>query len=484
MNKTQRGVIAAFEAVVSLVEMKGLVAPGHSEAVARYAGLLAEHLAVGAKELERIRLAARLHDIGYLALPRELAGREPADEFEREVKASHAEIGHDLLAQMPFLKETAQLVRHHHERFDGRGYPDNLTMDEIPLGAQIIALADYFVNSLTAAEPRSADAEAALEKLKAAAGARFNPELVVAFLAATQKEFAAGRNRYRPQFEKQIAAICDKIAESQALLPVMAKVAGRLKRMLEAEGELERVVRYVESDPGLTLKIISMANSPVFGGVERVKSVRAAVIRLGLSEVSFILNAMSSQNLFLVGQGGRLGETNERWWRESIFSGMAARVLSQAAGIKETAPAYYVGLLKGIGRPVLLLAFHRFHHLEGLTEFEFDTVLELIEAASWPVSRRIMDEAGLDGEIIELAAQAQASADPAALPVKIRVLSVADRLARMDSVVPSARALEVYYLGFRDFMASAGLDISQETFLKSLKKIWSLYRILYGREQD
>ncbi len=143
----------------------------------------ARSLGLDEREVERIELAARLHDVGKLAIPDTILVKPGAlDAEEWEVMRTHPEIGARIVASAPSLAHIADLVRSHHERHDGTGYPDGLKGEEIPLSAAIIAVCAAFV-AMMRHRPYS-DAitvEEAMAELRRCAGTQFHPGVVAAF---------------------------------------------------------------------------------------------------------------------------------------------------------------------------------------------------------------------------------------------------------------------------------------------------------------
>ncbi|MGH2916843.1 MAG: HD domain-containing phosphohydrolase, partial [Solirubrobacteraceae bacterium] len=155
---------------------------GHSLRVARYATMIAERIGLDGVEVERIRLAGVLHDIGKFNTPVGILHRPgPLADDEFAVVKRHPVDGAELVAALNDPLLTA-IVRHHHERLDGRGYPDGLTGSQIPLGARIMAVADTF-DAITSARPYRAAAkhERALAVLTAEAGRQLDATAVTAF---------------------------------------------------------------------------------------------------------------------------------------------------------------------------------------------------------------------------------------------------------------------------------------------------------------
>ena len=147
------------------------------------AGDTAAALELDPREVERVELAASLHDVGKLAIPDSILAKPGAlDEQEWEVMRTHPEVGARIVASAPSLAHIADLIRSHHERYDGAGYPDGLSGEEIPVSAAIIAVCAAFV-AMMRHRPYS-DAitvEEALAELRRCAGTQFDPRVVEAF---------------------------------------------------------------------------------------------------------------------------------------------------------------------------------------------------------------------------------------------------------------------------------------------------------------
>jgi two-component system, cell cycle response regulator len=151
--------------------------------VARFATATAQGLGLPDAEVERIEIAARLHDVGKLAIPDSILTKAgPLEPEEWAVMRTHSEIGQRILAAAPSLAHAAKLVRSHHERYDGFGYPDRLAGEGIQVGASIIAVCAAFV-AMMKHRPFS-DAitvNEALAEVNRHSGAQFDPRVVDAF---------------------------------------------------------------------------------------------------------------------------------------------------------------------------------------------------------------------------------------------------------------------------------------------------------------
>lgn len=159
----------AREYPVSLMEQVGPALSAHSSRVAEFSQAIVRALGCRSEEAELIIAAARLHDIGKSMVPADVLNKPgPLTPAEWSVMRAHAEIGADALQNCPAFTRLAALVRHHHERWDGGGYPNRLRATDIPLGARIIAVADSF-DAMTSDRPyqrgmRAADAVAVLRQ--------------------------------------------------------------------------------------------------------------------------------------------------------------------------------------------------------------------------------------------------------------------------------------------------------------------------------
>jgi len=166
-----------------LVEADGPYPRGHSQAVSWLAMQIARHEGLSQAEIEEIRLAGLVHDIGKVHVPLHILdkpGSLTAEEFE--TMKSHAAAGERMLE--PFkLKGIGRIVRHHHEQYDGKGYPDGIAGDKIPPGARIVAVAECFQGMVSEMPYKSARTfEDALAELRRCSGTQFDPKVVKAFL--------------------------------------------------------------------------------------------------------------------------------------------------------------------------------------------------------------------------------------------------------------------------------------------------------------
>jgi len=175
--------VSTMGSLMETVEAKDHYTRGHTERVRELAIALGEAAGMDPKDLKDLQYAAELHDIGKIAVPDAIIakpGRLTDDEFA--VMREHPRRGDKILQHLKFLDHARMIVRSHHERYDGTGYPDGLKGEEIPLGARILAIADSY-DAMTSARPyRDAmSADAALAEIQGGAGRQFDPRLAALF---------------------------------------------------------------------------------------------------------------------------------------------------------------------------------------------------------------------------------------------------------------------------------------------------------------
>lgn len=177
---------AILAQLLRLLELKSAKLYLHSHQVANYAVSIAAKMRLPRTELERIRIAAMLHDIGHITVPTTVLTKMPyLSKRELIVYKRHCDAGSCMLENIPSCQEFVPYIHFHHERFDGKGYPKRLKGVNIPLGARIIAVAndyDRYINPCT--ENWAKTKEDAIRELNNQSGTVFDPEVVRAFIEA------------------------------------------------------------------------------------------------------------------------------------------------------------------------------------------------------------------------------------------------------------------------------------------------------------
>jgi diguanylate cyclase (GGDEF)-like protein/putative nucleotidyltransferase with HDIG domain len=176
--------LSAVYALVSTVEAKDPYTYGHSKKVNTYAVALAEAIGLSPEEVSRVSTAALLHDIGKIGVPDKVLNKKgKLNEEDWEAIRSHPRLGATIVGNIPNLAPCVSTILHHHERWDGSGYPEGLRGEQISVEARILAIADAF-EAMSAARPyrHALCAEKVLSELRRGAGSQFDPELVQVFI--------------------------------------------------------------------------------------------------------------------------------------------------------------------------------------------------------------------------------------------------------------------------------------------------------------
>jgi putative nucleotidyltransferase with HDIG domain len=181
--RLQSTFVETVTAFADAVERRDPYTGGHLHRVVAYSLLLGQELGLPDHELETLRLGATLHDIGKIGVPDGVLLKPgPLDPAEAEIMRRHATDGAGIVSRIGSLRTLVPIVRNHHERMDGSGYPDGLTGERIPLAARIVAVADTF-DAMTTSRPyrRAMVAEAAASEIRRVAGLHLCPQVAGAF---------------------------------------------------------------------------------------------------------------------------------------------------------------------------------------------------------------------------------------------------------------------------------------------------------------
>jgi len=271
--------MASIEALALAIDAKDQTSHAHIRRLQLYAGHLAAEVGMSELEVQGVRTAALLHDIGKLAVPEHILSKPgPLSPEEFQKIRAHPKIGAEIIARVPFPYPVAPLILSHHERWDGKGYPTGLQGRQIPLGARVLSVVDYF-DALTTDRPyhRAMMRDAAIELLKQEAGRALDPDLVDLFLA--------------------------RLPELEA--------AARARDLLPAEGTAtaSEVRARVTEDPGrAVLEDISLAHREIYALYEIAQALGS---KLGVADTMSIISSkltnivpFTSSALFLLDEGG------------------------------------------------------------------------------------------------------------------------------------------------------------------------------------
>jgi putative nucleotidyltransferase with HDIG domain/excisionase family DNA binding protein len=184
-NQLFQSYLEAIKILFISFDARNGITAGHSIRTADYASSLGAQLRLSEKQLQNLQLAALLHDVGKLEISEDIilkAGKLTNEEF-LTIK-EHPEIGEKIVDEVTFLKPIKSLIRHHHERFDGKGYPDGVSGEEIELEARILAIADTYDIMRSDVPYRKAQSkDFCIKEIKKGAGTQFDPHIAKVFIS-------------------------------------------------------------------------------------------------------------------------------------------------------------------------------------------------------------------------------------------------------------------------------------------------------------
>lgn len=186
---TQEDLHEIVEGLTTALDAKNSFMCGHSERVAELSLLLAKGMGLPMAEQARIHIGAHLHDIGKIGIPDAILNKPgKLSEAEFVMIRKHPEIGNNIINKIRVLHPVVDIVRHHHERFGGGGYPDGLRGEEISLGARIVAVADAFDAMTSTRAYRSAlSIDKTMQEMRRCQGSQFDPAVIDVLVTLQRK---------------------------------------------------------------------------------------------------------------------------------------------------------------------------------------------------------------------------------------------------------------------------------------------------------
>ena len=227
--------------LVRTIEARDIYTKGHSEGVAYYAVKIAEEMGFDQEKIEKLKNAALLHDIGKIGIPDVVLMKPRAlTKAEWAIVKQHPQLGFLILKEMKLLSDISPWVKHHHERWDGKGYPDGLRGEEIPLEARILAVADA-LEAMVAERPyrKALTFREARKRLREGAGTQWDPEVVRAALRAIKKPYRVSNDRNK--FYRQM----ERLRYEEAIAPMKLAVLYKIAEEVEKFSDLKKLLQHV-----------------------------------------------------------------------------------------------------------------------------------------------------------------------------------------------------------------------------------------------
>ena len=359
-------IMEMVQTLLAVIEEKDPHLRQHCERVANTCAHFCEKLSVlPPKEVDTVYFAALLHDLGLIFGPSELSltSEDPNAEGRAALKA-HPALAEKLLSHLSMVSKCLPIIRHHHEAWDGSGYPDRKKGEDIPLGARLIALCDRFDWLTSPRFPRKgADNMTALEEIIQLSGKEFDGTLVDQFAqfiestAGVSKEYMQGKKQETVSMKEIFAQILQKFASGKIVPPVMPQVVQNLQVVVNnPNATSDMLSAVIEREPVISLRLISISNSPVYRGLKEIRTIQEAIPRLGLKETMNVVMAIANKSLYET-KNPRYRLLMDRLWGHSIATAFAAKLIGRQLGLVDTDLFFLMGLTHDIGKTFMLKAF-------------------------------------------------------------------------------------------------------------------------------
>jgi putative nucleotidyltransferase with HDIG domain len=373
----------SLRAISAALDAKDTYTHGHSFRVTQYSLAIAHQLELSAADINDLEIGGMLHDIGKIGIPESILqkpGKLTAEEYG--VVKSHPMRGYRMLMTLPGMESVLRIVRHHHERTDGSGYPDGLCGEQIPLLARVLSVADAYDAMTSNRTYRAAMSHAAaVIEVQRNAGTQFDPQMVKAFIGL--REMAEVR----------------QVLEQAPDLPAFSPAVLATQRMLtQAEPELRQLAGVISSDQAMTGKVLRLVNSAHYSLSRTINDVGQAVALIGLRDLHRLLVTIAAQPLL----SGRKGYD---LWFHSLTCAIGAELLARRTPDIDPGEAFTAGLLHDVGISLFQRYFpgsyERAIQLEhsGTAGFSSEVVVFGVDHAS--VGAWLLETWGLDAALCD-----------------------------------------------------------------------------------
>lgn len=329
---------ATVESLAAAVDAKDPFTHNHSWQVAAYCRKIAEALGLTGGEVEIIELAGLLHDVGKIGIPdRVLQKPDELSPDEWTMMERHPDLGARILGDNPALAPVVPYVRHHHERYDGRGYPDRLSGNDIPLGAAIVGLADAF-DTMTSDRPyrRARTMEQALEEVARCSGSHFHPKVASTFLEVIRAGEIGPATLNTPKVTTRELTLKRDLGSEARAFSLLQRITTEIGGVLEVERFLHRLNELISVEFSASACEI-YRQDPTSGDLASMANSRrresAIVIPRGLGIIGWIADHGVAQNVPDVLEDPRFRISSQRSLRSLlavplVVDGHCAGVLS------------------------------------------------------------------------------------------------------------------------------------------------------------
>jgi len=353
----------------------------HATSVANLCVLFMKDLELPSKEANLIYIAALLHDIGMIYIPKEISAKKnDFNETEMEYIKKHTLISEKILSKYSMLKDILPIIRSHHEAFDGSGYPEGLKSNEIPFGSKILSIVisyDRFITNGINGKVMSHDD--ALNEIQKMSGTIFDKTLTdrfIKFMKPEEKsqeidtpsnisEPATTNETFDPppgSIKQIISEIIKRFKKHDVDLPVLPEIVQDIQEIINSpSSSVDQLASLIEKDAVISVRLIYVANSALYRGTEKILSVKQAIPRIGAKETQSIIATIANKGLYEV-KDKVFKKLMEKLWKHSLASAFAARSLAELMRLGNSEKFYFMGLIHDMGKVLILKTLGDLHH--------------------------------------------------------------------------------------------------------------------------
>ena len=387
----------------------------HATRVANQCVLFLKDIEHPLDEINQIYIAALLHDIGMIYIPKKISIKKNGlTEPEMAYIKKHTLISEKILSKYTILKDILPVIRSHHEALDGSGYPEGLKGNEIPFGAKILCIVNSYDSFTTnGINGKTMSHEEALSEIQKMAGTVFDKVLADRFVSfmkpeeesqekdtsANCPEPLANSETVEPppgSIKKIIADIIQKFKKNDLNLPVLPEVVKDIQEIINSpSSSVDQLAAIIEKDAVISVRLISVANSVLYRGTDKILSVKQAIPRMGAKETQSIVTTIANKGLYEI-KDKTFKKLMEKLWKHSLASAFAARSLSELLRFGDSEKFYFMGLIHDIGKVLILKTLGDLH--QKYESLDIDEMLDEAKAVHTSFGSAILRKWGFGDE--------------------------------------------------------------------------------------
>ena len=418
----------------AIVEQKDPLLRNHSKRVANNcANFCEEFKLLQENEIFNLYFAGLLHDLGLIFFPDTLL-REPEErtDDEKVEMRKHPGVGEKILSNLSTLREVLPIIRHHHEAIDGSGYPDGLSGDEIPLGARIICIFNELDTLIFPFSKTPAlSTEEAVAEIKKGADKQFDSNLMDQFAQFVEANSGESEDFLLKKGNAPIREIFAKIIQDfsagKIAPPVMPQVVRDVQAVIKRkDSTAEDVAAVIERDPVISLRLLAVANSPVFRGIQEIHNVKEAIPRMGLKETLNLIIAIANKSIYETDRV-QFRILMDKLWVHSLACAYGSKLIAEHLKLDDSEKFFLMGLVHDIGKSVLLKAFTE---VPLIKKINFDLVQANIQQGHLSIGGVLLKRWGFDDIFIKVVTMHESPEFSPETEKEILVVHLANMLSR------------------------------------------------------